>query len=242
MESIVTCMECFVQDGVPNMMSTQMGRVEDSRVIEYICPKGHRTVTIIQQEKFELLSEMAIKAIVDGYYRDAVASFSGALERLYEFFTKITCRKRGIKNDEFSKFWNPLSKQSERQLGAFATAFLIETEATPKLLANNQTTLRNEVIHKGKFPTREETIRFGQAVADCAHPILEKLRAEPYKSLVTELVMEDSLLRSKAALEENIRVSSCHITTPFSLTYSEVQIDIEKAVSSYAARPDMRKL
>lgn len=239
MEIMISCMECQVQDGIPNLSSHSVIRLPDDGVIEAICPQGHRTFTIIQQVKFELLSDMAVKAIVDGYYRDAIASFTAALERLYEFFIEVVCRKMGAEREAFDSSWKSLAKQSERQLGAFIAAFLIETRTAPKLLPRPQTELRNDVIHKGKFPNREEAICFGQAVANCASPILEMLRSAPYVEIVQKLVDERLADRHKSARDSNVRASTVSINTTFSLTYSDLEMDIEKAVAAYAARPDM---
>ena len=96
MQTFSTCMQCQAENGIPNFSSTTMVRIPDDGVIVATCDRGHRTITIIQQTKFKILSDMAIKAIADGYYRDAVASFAGALERLYEFFIRATCRKHAI--------------------------------------------------------------------------------------------------------------------------------------------------
>ena len=39
--------------------------------------------------KFELLFELGINALIDGYPREAVSSFASALERFYEFFCQV---------------------------------------------------------------------------------------------------------------------------------------------------------
>lgn len=239
MEVMISCMECQVQNGIPNFSSHSMIRLPDDGVIEATCPRGHQTFTIIQQVKFELLSDMAVKAIVDGYYRDSIASFTAALERLYEFFVEAACRKKGIERDTFNLAWKSLAKQSERQLGAFITAFLLETGRPPKLLPRTQTELRNEVIHKGKFPDRQEAVSFGQAVADCASPILKMLGSDPFVEVVQKLVGERLRDRHRRAWDANVRASTYAISTPFSLTRSELEMDVEKAVAAYALRPDM---
>ncbi len=63
---------------------------------EVTCPKGHKSVTILQQQKFEVLFDIGAYAIVDGYYREAVSSFTSSLERFYEFFVKAVLLNKGI--------------------------------------------------------------------------------------------------------------------------------------------------
>jgi len=230
-----------VEEGVPNFSSINMVRIPDDGVLEATCNRGHRTFTIIQQLKFELLSDMAIKAIVDGYYRDAVASFAGALERLHEFFFRATCRKQGVDAPTFDRAWKEMSNQSERQLGAFIGAHLVETGQSPKLLHQNQTKFRNDVVHKGMFPARDDTVRFGQAVLECALPILRLLRSEPYSAVVQALVMESIHDRSKPAWEAGQRTSTLSINTLLGLTNADEHTDVDAAVANCAARPDFEE-
>ena len=238
MQTSLTCMQCLAEDHVPNLSSLAKVRVPDDGVLEATCNRGHRTFTIIQQQKFELLSDMAIRAIVDGYYRDAVASFAGALERLHEFSFRATCRKQGVNAPTFDNTWKEMSNQSERQLGAFIGAHLIETGHPPKLLHHSQTKFRNAVIHKGMFPTRDETVRFGQAISECALPILHLLKSEPYSAVVQVLVLESIRDSSKPAVEVGQRTSTQSINTFFSLTNADEHDDVDTAVASYAARPN----
>jgi hypothetical protein len=53
--------------------------------------------------KFEVLFDLAANAIVDGYYREAIASFAASLERFFEFFVHVACLKQGVEEDVFEK-------------------------------------------------------------------------------------------------------------------------------------------
>ncbi|WP_238149350.1 hypothetical protein [Arsenophonus endosymbiont of Aleurodicus floccissimus] len=61
---------------------------------EITCQNGHSSITFLQQQKFEILFDIGACAIIDGYYREAVSSFTSALERFYEFFIKVVCIQR----------------------------------------------------------------------------------------------------------------------------------------------------
>ena len=84
-----------------------------------ICPSGHHIHVALGNQKFELLFESAALALLDGYRREAIAGFSSALERFYEFYIQVIVHKNMIFGDSFSKTWKELSSRSERQLGAF---------------------------------------------------------------------------------------------------------------------------
>lgn len=52
----------------------------DTSVYNLTCDNGHKTVSIVTNPKYEILVELALDAIVDGYYREAVTTFQAALE------------------------------------------------------------------------------------------------------------------------------------------------------------------
>src|SRR5690606_34252006 len=112
-------------------------------------------------------------AIVDGYYREAVSSFTSSLERVYEFFIKVICSSRGIDWNIIQKTWSLVSSQSERQLGAFIFIYLQEMGEKPALLHPDHIKFRNQVIHKGQIPTKQEALEYGQAILDLIRPLLK---------------------------------------------------------------------
>src|SRR6185437_15783849 len=73
--------------------------------------------------------------------------------------------------------WKSLSKQSERQLGAYIAAHLALMRTPSPILANKQVEFRNQVIHNGYIPTNDEAIEFGDAVLSLIQTALDSLRA-----------------------------------------------------------------
>lgn len=241
MRTFTTCMQCQVESGMPNFSSLSMEDVPESGVIEVTCNRGHRTALIIQQTKFEILSEMGVKAIVNGSYRDAVSSFASSLERLHEFFLEASCRRHGIAPDDFTVTWKHIANQSERQLGAFLAAYLLDTRKTAKVLPPKQVEFRNAVIHKGRLATRDEAVRFGQAMFDCAIPVLMLLRSDPYAEILRKLTFERIRARSSQAVDAGIPTSTMGISTPLSFINAEQTDDLEAIIDCYATRPDMEQ-
>jgi len=235
MRSFIICMQCQKEDGLPNPDSFVSAPIPDNGVIETTCPRGHRWFTIIQQLRFEILSELAVVAIVDGYHREAVASFAASLERLYEFYVEVACRRRGIGIEQLKTTWKPLARSSERQLGAFSLVYLLENGKPPKLLQDEWVSLRNRVVHQGRFPTREEAIAFGQAIADCATPILELLASGHYEDACWTAIGDYRQQRADALAPDTYNVSA--IPTPFGLDREEIgPIDIAAIVDERAKR------
>ncbi|MDO6423576.1 hypothetical protein Q4521_13930 [Saccharophagus degradans] len=118
-----------------------------------------------------------MNAILDGYFREAVASMNAAIERFYEFYIEfvMTENKRG---DTFNDAWSRVSSQSERQLGAYIFLYTIKNNRLPPLLSNNKVSFRNSVVHKGEFPTADKTTDFCKSATDVIVPVLKEMKGE----------------------------------------------------------------
>lgn len=162
-------MQCFKEFGRPTDEFQLVEFRDDSRY-EIKCSHGHETITILQEQKFEILFDIGSHAILDGYYREAVSSFTSSLERFYEFSLRVFLEKEFNTDELFQKCWKKVANQSERQLGAFCFLWAVNFGDLPELLSNTQVEFRNAVIHKGKIPTREEAIKYGDSVLDVLIP------------------------------------------------------------------------
>jgi len=152
-------------------------RIANDGEYEVICGKGHKGIVILDNLKFELLYEMGLNALIDGYPREAVSSFVASLERFYEFYWRVVMNYFEVSNVDSKATWKPLSKQSERQLGAYVSASLLLTKRVPTLLnQNKEVPFRNNVIHNGYVPTKEEAISFGNSVMNLINTELDNLR------------------------------------------------------------------
>lgn len=154
MRVTVACGECFKQgpqdlDGPLGLMPQHLYGVDanDEGVYQMTCHEGHTFRAMSLSFRYEFLFHMATEAIIDKYSREAVLSFTSALERFYEFFVESMCLRVGVEDDVFQSSWKAVSRQSERQLGAFIFAFSMHYKKTPTLLSNKNVSFRNSVIH-----------------------------------------------------------------------------------------------
>ena len=85
--------ERFEKSGLPVLLP---GEMHDSGVVFVTCPEGHRSAALYNHRKHEIFFASGAMALFDGYSNEAVSSFATALERLYEFYIRVVCRKRGI--------------------------------------------------------------------------------------------------------------------------------------------------
>ena len=176
MKLLMPCMECFQELGQPTNEFASLEFRDDGRY-EICCSRGHKSVTVLQQQKFEILFDIGANAILDGYYRESVSSFTSSLERFYEFGLKVLCKKRGMKTGVFLNAWKQVSNQSERQLGAFLFLWASEFGEVPKLLNSNDVGFRNSVIHKGKIPSKEEALEYGNTILTIIRPKITLLKS-----------------------------------------------------------------
>ena len=140
------------------------------------CANGHSSTVFLQQQKFEVLFEIGVYAILDGYYREAVSSFTASLERFYEYFIRVLLLAKGLDVKAVEESWKLVTRQSERQLGAFIFLYTSEFRQYPRLLSQSRTNFRNDVTHKGKIPKRYEAIEYGQAILDVLLPMLREVK------------------------------------------------------------------
>jgi hypothetical protein len=128
-------------------------------LLRMTCPKGHESLTILDYMHFELLLEFAMLAFIDGYCREAVGTAAVALERFYEFYIRVVGAQKGLSQEAFDSFWKSVGGNSERQFGAMTFLHALEGSKV-KLPGQGWRERRNNVVHKGEFPTRERTHAF----------------------------------------------------------------------------------
>lgn len=167
------CLELCEPDGGP---PTAYGlQFSESGLYRWKCEDGHTVALGLNAARFEVLFEISLQALADGYARESVATAAAALERFYEFYIRLIWEARVIDDQVREMLWKAVSKSSERQLGVFAATFAMETGRLPPLLHQRQVELRNEVVHKGRIATPKEALAFAQAVADLAHPPMREV-------------------------------------------------------------------
>jgi hypothetical protein len=225
------CMKCFKEGGSPFDLSWR--EFTDSGVYEVTCRNGHDTTFILQEQKFEILFDIGAYAIQDGYYREAISSFTSSLERFYEFSIQVLLFKKDFNYEAFCDTWKLVSNQSERQLGAFVFLYFQRFNQKPQLLSDSNVKLRNQVVHKGKIPTKSEAISYGQSVLDVVRPLLAILKRD-FSDAIIEVVF-NHIIESRNKVKGDHHYSGINISTIISLTNGEPSHDsktLEEAIAS----------
>ncbi|SMB90449.1 hypothetical protein [Deinococcus hopiensis] len=189
-------------------------RVEftDSAVHDLSCSQcGSRFCVFVRKHKFEVLFDLGTRALMDGYAREAVASFAASLERFFEFYVRAYALERqagteggfGAALKAWEGTWRHVSSQSERQMGMMALAYLLREGREPDFLTPKAlgVDFRNRVIHRGYLPRREEV----DAYAARVFALIDRLLVELGEGAVhAELAQEQAFAAHLAALPEGV--------------------------------------
>lgn len=203
--------------------------LREDGIYEWTCPAGHKQALVLQPQRFEVLSELAVSAIIDGYYREAVANFTSSMERFFEFFVKVKLTSMGVDKVHIESFWKEISSQSERQLGAFLFAYVDAFSEPPSLLPRKKIEFRNAVIHKGKLPSKEEAVEYGQAILEVMRPIKFRMK-DRFLDSVEELTGQYIWSHQ---VDPNIPRTTGWVNTLFSLVLRQDQEEsVECAVAN----------
>jgi len=237
-------MQCFKEQGQPTS-EFQPVEIRDDGLYSSTCSKGHTTLTVIQEQKFEILFDFGAMALIDGYPREAVTSMAASVERFYEFYILVICLKHDINIENFQTTWKHVASQSERQFGAYLFAYLIDHQGDePPVIDNKKPELdglsknkiknwkefRNAVVHKGYIPSVSETLAYGNIVYHHLNELINDLKNRSGK-FIGDATFHHIARANKSA--NGTAVTTMSIPTIISLTRGEAPSEsLEKAMES----------
>lgn len=184
------------------------------------CEKGHVTMRQLQHWDFEVLFEIGLLALLDGYYREAVFDFASAMERYAEFFVRFVVFKHGVRDEQLHSTWKLVASQSERQLGAFYFAYLWDRGTEPPHPKVGTVKLRNSVVHGGRIPTRRDAVAYGDDILCLIRTQLTELKTNEGDTLGRFINHEKGLQSHDAS-----RVCGVVFETALATAYAPREID-----------------
>jgi hypothetical protein len=209
----LVCFQCQFDETAPKNQ-LYYAELQDDGLYHLKCKQEHDSATCLQNQRFELLFDLALNAILDGYYREAVVSFTSAAESFYEFYLRVIMAKRNVSIGEYEKAWKRVESQSERQFGAYTLVYTLEQCQPPPILHPSKVNFRNKVIHRGKIPTRAEAEEYGQATLETISPVLSYLKLHENSSLQQVIGNYVADLRSEGKM-----YAPCHLTERLTLSH-----------------------
>jgi hypothetical protein len=121
--------------------------------------------------------------------------------------------------------------------------YTTDFEKSPPIPSGPQTNFRNEVIHNGKIPTREEAVKYGQAMLDIIRSVLQEAKKKYPKGVDRTIGLH--LAHCLSAKDKGIPVSTMGISTIISLSFSDSGHDerpLEKAIQELRQWPELSSL
>ena len=177
-----------------------------------------------------MLLESGANALLEGYTIEAASSFSSAYERYFEFAINVFCSHLSLNERHISDTFKQVSKQSERQFGAFLFLYLAVFQK-PYTLNRKITEIRNRVIHQGHIPTPEEVIEFGELIYQEIYSITQKLQAK-LGSDVQNVVSASLSERNRSIPAETPRATTTGAMF-YSLASAERKATFREALEGY---------
>jgi hypothetical protein len=235
----IVCMKCFAEDGRPPDEATSV-ELRDDGLYTVSCRRGHQTVTAIQEHKFEVLFDLGAMALLDGYPREATSSIAASLERFLEYYVRVIALKHGVSADAIAEAWKPMSRSSERQLGGFILAYLIENgRAVDPLVFDSRPSLdgrakgdtptwsefRNRVIHQGYIPSTVEALAYGDLVYQWIYRLIGELKRSCTEAMSRATFLH---LRRAADAASGATVATMSVPTLISLVRVDEPTDTFK--------------
>ncbi|MFI5305260.1 MAG: hypothetical protein ACHQYP_10775 [Nitrospiria bacterium] len=239
MQIPILCMTCSHDQEAPSFESHQAVLRNDG--LYYLeCPRGHKTVSCLQEQKFEVLFDVGVNALIDCYYREAISSFATSLERFHEFCIAVICNNKKVSQEVFSKAWKNVANQSERQFGAYIFVYMTQFGEMPPLLKNKSVDFRNAVIHKGKIPSYEEAVNFGEEVLTLVHPVLRRLKTNLSESIGLIVMQHVKNTREKIKGDRKVQFLGIPTTISVALAQTEADATFEQAIQRYKTQRERR--
>ncbi len=246
----IPCLICEKETGAPNFVFKQEV-LNDEFCFLSTCSNGHKSITVLQNERFQLLFDMACNAYLNGDYKDSVANAASAVERFHEFFIKVVSLNPFTESQElyyqqynrFMKTWKNVDNQTERQTGGFLILYFCAFQALPpKYLDNNTSGFRNKVIHKGYLPKQKESFEYLEKSYMYMIEIIDSLRAKYDESIVCLSLCENRIKAEKMNSVLNLPVQTFAANSVINLngTIKELRnTNFETALKNYS---DMKKM
>lgn len=161
---VCSCMVCLREKGIPCFTMYSAPIREDS-IYEVRCGTGAVTFLVAQEQKFEIISELALISYAKGDFSGSAIKLYTSLERFFEFCQKVVLKEIGLSDSEVSTYWKTIRSSSERQIGAFLIAKHISEKfggyAWPEIgKLDDLARFRNKIVHQGFFPDANQTRTF----------------------------------------------------------------------------------
>jgi hypothetical protein len=207
---MVTCLECAAENVGSKADITHWVDLQDDDAYVGTCKNGHSVQFTLDNLRYEILYQSGIVALLFGFYREAVSSIAVATERFFEFASRAMLIHHGVEPAVVEEAWKHVKKQSQRQLGAFqflyaATLRKPFREGKSRVTFDEQMSFRNNIIHLGELPPREEVVDYARYTFELIREIWANINAVVPSAL--QQARDQLVSQGRAKVESKSRVT-----------------------------------
>lgn len=144
-------------------------------MLSVTCPKCNGTIIVVNQcLQFEICLQCAVERFLTADYAEAVFLLAKSREAFVEFVIDLLCYERRLKVD-LNK--NGL-RLSERRYGFFDGLYFMRFgDVINMRLLDSATKLRNDIIHNGVYPKKQQVIDFGNSILQFFYKVIDKIKS-----------------------------------------------------------------
>lgn len=144
-------------------------------MLSVTCPKCNGTIIVVNQcLQFEICLQCAIERFLTADYAEAVFLLAKSREAFVEFVIDLLCYEKG-KN--FDLYKNGVHR-SERRYGFFVASYFMRFgDIINMRLLDSDTKLRNDIIHNGVYPKKQQVIDFGNSILQFFYKVIDKIKS-----------------------------------------------------------------
>ncbi len=197
MQILVPCIDCLNQGSFDQNLDMVVLTYYSERSVTARCRNGHEITIVLRAQLFEILIESGANALLSGFTLEAAVSFATGLERLYEFAIKVFCEHLQMPKSIYEEMFKHVTRQSERQLGAFLFLYAVVTKSS-YALDEKRITERNKFVHRGEIPSPLVAKSFCKKIFEEAGTLVDILNRQCFKS-VQRVIADEVESRRKTA-------------------------------------------
>ncbi|MFP7480183.1 hypothetical protein [Terribacillus saccharophilus] len=196
------------------------------------CSEGHEYDHVLSVELFEMLYEVGIYALIDGYTREAVSSFATALERFHQYCFKFLSKYHSVPSAVLDGIWETMNRSSEQQAGAFHSLYMVTFKEEPPKIKGSKKQLRNDVIHYGKIPSQEQATNYAKFVFEYIRDILDKFSKYENFNVIRMSIMYDYFTSQQEFSTSSSRITMMGISLYGVVTEKDFNKSLDTMIQS----------
>ncbi len=172
MQIPLICPTCLKDEGRGVVYAP--AQVNEAGLFQANCEHGHTIKAVSERPNHEWLITAAAYAIGDGYHREAVLNFAAALESAFDFYVEASLLQANLEMEAVRELLRQ-NRQDQRRAGMVSVCYLRDTGKQFPYLQRKWIEFRNDIVHNGRWPTRETGLEYAAYICESVLGLYEAL-------------------------------------------------------------------